>query len=162
MTGTDLIRPDTGELIPITEIHAGLEKLTMDAIGGEMTEIADVLDALRRLDAEIASLKRLLQGEVGARGEHLGKKSLRLGDGRMLVISGGKETTVDPVKLAAALRRAGMPDERVDEIVTTTVTQKVNLVLAKQAAAANEKYARALKRCSTTREKATSVSIEKG
>ena len=106
-------------------------------------------------------MKRLLQGEVAARSKTLGEKTIHVSGGRRLVVKGGSETVVDPEKFAAALRRAGMPEDRVNEIVVETMTLKVNLVKAKQAASANPKYARALKRYSTERETAISVSIER-
>lgn len=162
MTGTDLILPDTGELVPIDTLALALGNAADVALNGTTLDRANLLDALRRLDAEVAQVKRLLSGAIQADSEILGKKTISLGDGRSAVISGGEETVVDPERYAAALRRAGMPEERVDEIVTATVTLKVNLVKAKQAASANEKYRRALARASTTRERAVSVRIEKG
>ncbi len=160
-TSTDLILPGTGELIALDTIGAALDDLTTRALAGSEDDLASVLDGLRVLDREIASLKRLISGEVAARSETIGKKTIHVGDGRSLVVKGGETTEVDAEGYERAIRRAGMPEDRVNEIVVTTVSKRVDLVKAKQAASANPKYARALKRHSTIRETPISVSIER-
>lgn len=164
MTGTDLILPlpETGELIPLDRLVGALANGSQLALNGTAAQQADMLDALRRLDSEVATLKRLLAGQLVEESKVRGTKTLDLGDGRKAVLSKGERTIVDPEKLAAGLRRAGMPDALVDEIVVTTVSQKVDLRRAQQAAHANPKYARALSRCSTTVEEPVTVTIKRG
>lgn len=164
MTGKDLIvlpLPETGELVPLPRLIGALENGVDLALNGGPEEQARLLDAFRMLDQQVAAMKRTLSGAIARHAEVVGAKTLRLG-GTKLVVKGGSETVVDAEKLEAALLRAGMPDTRVNEIVVTTVSKKVDLVKAKQAAAANPKYKRALARASTTRETPVSVSVERG
>lgn len=164
MTSTDLIvlpLPETGELVPLSQLVGALGNGAEVALNGSTGEKARYVEALRVLDREVATIKRLLQGAIAEDSKTWGSKTLRV-DGLKLVVKQGTSTSVDAEKLAASYRRAGMPEERVEEIVVTTVTLRVDLVKAKQAAAANPKYASALKRASTTTETPVSVSIERG
>lgn len=162
MPATDLILPSTGELVSVGEVRDGLRARVELALTGTADDQAAVLEAIRRIEGELAGLKRDLSNGLRMHAETIGRKTLRLTDGRKAVVKYGEETIVDPEALAAGLRRAGMPEEQVDEIVYAKVEHKVALVKAKQAAAANPKYARVLQRASTRREIAVSVSIERG
>lgn len=164
MAGTDLIvlpLPETGELVPLDRLIGALDNGVDLALNGGPDDQARLLEAFRLLDANVARMKRTLSQAIAAHAEVVGAKTLRAG-GVKLVVKGGSETIVDAEMLAASYRRAGMPEDRVNEIVVETVTRKVDLVKAKQAAAANPKYKRALARASTTRETPVSVSVEKG
>jgi hypothetical protein len=73
----------------------------------------------------------------------------------------GTRTTIAADVLEQKLREAGMPEERISEIVTQTVSYRADAAEAKKAARTNEAYAEALKAASTTAQLNPSVSIRR-
>lgn len=138
-----IILPVTGEII---------DRADPVACGNALVE-------LRNHKAMIQAAERELADAIIEQSTRLGTKTVRLGRGKA-IIKGGRETVYDPEKLEAGLRRAGMPEDRIREIVLETVTYRVAAVEAKRAAGANPVYARLVKRHSTVVEKRPSVTIE--
>jgi hypothetical protein len=110
------------------------------------TECAQALEDLRRIEARIREAKRVLAQAVAARAALFGTKTMPMGDGRQIVLSGGTVDKIDAEVLENGLRVAGMPDDRLNEIVKQTVVTQVDVREAKRAAAANPEYAAALER----------------
>jgi len=140
---THVVVPHTGELIPLDDPEA----------------CATTLEALRQLESRIADLKRTLSGAVADAAATLGTKTITISGGRKVTVGGGSARRVNPAVLKSAYRDAGMPEERVSEIVRTTVELKVDLRAADQAARANPAYAAALAEATTIEERPWTVSI---
>lgn len=135
--------PHTGEIVQLDDA----------------TACAHALDELRYVTARIHAAKRLLTHALAARAELLGTRTLDLGAGASATVTGGAGRQIDPDMLADGLREAGMPDERIDEIVVTTVTRSVDVRQADRAARANAAYKAALDAATTDIEKPWSVSV---
>jgi hypothetical protein len=101
----------------------------------------------------------VLRDAMNVRSGLLGTKTIYVEGVGKVEIKNATETIWDIDKLEKGLRRAGMPDEVIGEIIVPTTEYKVNAVRAKQAAAANKKYERAIARAQTVREKLPTVSI---
>jgi len=121
-------------------------------------ECARALASIRNLETDLAAAKRLLSDALVARSRALGKKTLHTPAGKV-TIKGGTETTYHAEELETELRSLGMPEERIREIVVETVTYSVKAVEAKQAAAANPRYAEAVERSRQVREKTPYVTV---
>ena len=134
---------------------------------GEIVDLADplacvnALESIRDLEAELRSVKTVLSQAIAAEGLRQGTHTLTLADGRKAVLSGGRQYEWDGAQLQHDLLAAGMPQERVWEIVETVVTFKVNAVEAKRAAGANPDYRFAVEACRTEVEAPPRVSIRR-
>ena len=125
-------------------------------------ECADALEALRRMETQIREVKSLLSRAIAEQSAVSGTKTLRLGDGRVATVSGGEVKRIDAEVLANGLRAAGMPEDRIGEIVVATVSYTVKAVEAKRAAAANPAYADALDRATTVEDAPFRITIGVG
>lgn len=131
------------------------ETLTLPATGhlvnlNEPREVGVAIQDIQGLERALAEAKRTLKEAMirywsvsGAR------KTFRIGGGRDAVISGGPRKVYDATAIRDELRAAGMPEERINEIVVEEITYTVKAVEAKAAAAANEEYARIIERNTT-------------
>lgn len=139
----ELIVPTTGEVIS-----------SDDPIG-----CLRVLAEVRALEAKLKDLKGALTGALGEEFKRQGAKTLELG-GVKAELRGGSEVVWD-VEILEELRDAGLPDARMDALVTTEITYKVNASVAKAIAAVNDDYAEIVERAKTTIPKAVYVVIKK-
>jgi hypothetical protein len=142
-TSTALVLPTTGELVDLTD-----EK-----------QAAKAYHELQILKGKIAGAERTIKQALVERSRIMGTKTFRIAGVGKVEIKGGSETVYDAEALEASLRALGMPEERISEIVVETVSHKVNAAQAKQAAAANEDYAKAIESAKEVREKIPSVVI---
>ena len=133
---------------------------------GQVLDLANASDVAKAYD-DMQHLKRMLREVEGklkealvAHSSDVGKKTFEV-DGAKVEIKGGKETRYDAQAIKRALKAAGMPEDRIKEIVRETIEYKVSAVEAKKAATANEKYAQIIKEHSTVEEKTPSVSVKK-
>jgi hypothetical protein len=123
---------------------------------------AMALDALREFEnAVLAPAKRLLTDAVLSHYRLTGERTLELPNRLKAEVKAGTRTIVDPDLLETRLREAGMPDERIEQLITTTQERKVDLRKAKSAATANEAYKTALEAASTTYQETPSVTIRR-
>ena len=122
------VLPHSGEVVSLSE---------------EVT-CAVALDEVRRMQAHLNEAVKVLSAAIAARGAVLGSKTVKLSGGRKAVISGGTAYVYDAQDLEQRFREAGMPEERIREIIREEITYKVNATEAKRAAGANPEYARAL------------------
>jgi hypothetical protein len=134
--------PETGELIPATDTPG----------------VAKAVAALRafswKLKAAIGDATTVLVEES----KRQGTKTLHL-DGTTAVIGGGTETVWDIEALRTSLEELGCPQERIEELIKTEVTYKVDGRVAKQLAGANPDYAIALELAKSVVEKPYYVTI---
>lgn len=132
---------------------------------GEVVDLRDeiacalYLDDLRIMEARIGEAKRVLAQAIAERAKILGTKTIPLTGGRKAVISGGKAKAYDAEAIERGLRELGMPEDRIREIVTETVTHTVKAVEAKRAAGANPDYARVIEAATSEYDRGISVTI---
>ena len=120
-----------------------------------------LLDEVRQFEAQLASATRLLTQASVDRARAEGVSSFEL-PGRMRAeVRAGTRTTYAAEVLEQQLRRAGMPEERIREIVLEEVVYKVDAREAKKAARMNPEYARALEQAATTHEETPSETLRR-
>lgn len=141
--GGVLVHPRTGELVPVDSPDA----------------CAKLLGEVRELEGNLRELKSELTAALTAEFSRQGKKTLELG-GVKAVLGGGSEIVWD-VEILQELLGLGLPEERMNELVTAEVSYKVNASVAKQIAGANQEYAEVVARAQTTIPKTAYVSLKK-
>lgn len=125
--GTDLILP-TGEIIALADTAA----------------CAVALHELRALEDRIKEAKDALTDAILAEGKRQGKRTLHLPEGVVAIVKPGGRVLWDAHQLEDDLREAGMPEERIREIIQEEVSYTVKAAEAKRAATANPVYAKAV------------------
>ncbi len=138
----EVVLPATGEVV-------NLESLS---------EVIRALASVREVEALLREVKGVLQDAARHHSQMLGTKTLRVEGVGKLEVKGGTETVYEAEEIERGLREAGMPEERIREIVSETVTYSVRAVEAKRAAAANPAYAEVIERHRRIVEKRPSVS----
>lgn len=118
----------------------------LNPITGELIEVADrekmagAFEALRELkanaDVALARFTEAVVEEVA----RIGSRTLT-GDGGLKLVLGPDTEVEWDVPALSALRDAGLPEERMNDLVKTTVTFKVDAAVAKQLSSANPAYA---------------------
>ena len=108
-------------------------------------EVAQGLYDLAELEHEIKLIKRALVDALEPVRTELGKSTLELGDYEVS-LTGNTKTEYDLELLAELLTDAGLPEQRLTELIVLTVTSKLNRSVARQVAGANPAYANALER----------------
>lgn len=132
---------------------------------GQLVDVEDVdglvraLATVKEMEARLATARRSLAEEIVRHSGIRGSKTITLEDGRGATVSGGPETVYHAEEIEAELREAGMPEERIREIVEERVTYAVKAVEAKRAAAANPVYAEIIARHRHIVPKNPSVSV---
>lgn len=134
---------------------------------GELVDLSDTpacvaaLDALRNYESLIREAKATLTRAVIEEATRQGVRSIELPDGSRAEISPASEIIWDAEGMEEGLREAGMPEERISQIIEQTVTLKVKTAEAKKAAAANPEYARVVGEARSEQPKTQYVSIRK-
>lgn len=123
----ELMLPLTGELVDLRQ----------------PAQVAKALDSVRQAKNHLDQVRQLLESVLRLEASRQGTKTLHL-DGIDAVITGGEKVEYDGEQLLRLLEKAGMPPERVMQIVEMVVSYKVNAARAKQAAGANPAYAEAV------------------
>lgn len=126
-----------------------------------VVECAVLLDDIRALEAQLATAKSRLTAAIVATASVDGETSYDLPGRMRATITSGKRSTVAADVLEAKLREAGMPENRISEIVQQEVSYKVDLRAAKKAGTANPAYADALRDATTTHDSQPSVTIRR-
>jgi hypothetical protein len=122
-----LVVPLTGELVDLRKPD----------------DVADVLEQVREMKHQLDNARGILEQVLRLEAARQGTKTLHLAD-CTAVISGGETVEYDGAELARRLEQAGMPADRVHQVVELIVTYKVNAAKAKAAASANPAYAAAV------------------
>lgn len=103
---------------------------------------AAVIEAAREVKRKMDEVIRDAEGYLAEQSRVRGTKTFHTDWGKVTV-TGGPATSYDPEKLREGLTAAGCPEDRINEVVTATVTYKVDQRILKQMAAANGDYAKA-------------------
>lgn len=136
-----LVHPATGEVLEATPENAAL-----------------LLKRLREFRSALNDAVRACEGVLVEHSAVAGTKTLHLGQ-VTAKITGGPEVLWDVEELRAGLRDAGLPEDRLGELVRETVEYKVNASVARQIASANPEYARVVEAAKQTVEKPWRVSV---
>ena len=140
---TEIVHVATGELIHPEDAPA----------------VTLYLKDLRTLKDRIQDEIRFAESLVLAESERQGTKTLHF-DGKLTAkVTGGPESFWDIEGLRERLTELGLPEDRMKDLITETVSYKVNANVAKQLASANEKYAEAIEASKSIVEKPYRVSV---
>lgn len=121
----ELLDVQTGELLPATPENA-----------------YRVLSAIREIEQRLRDVRSATTAYLVEESRRQGTKTLHASAGDV-VLSGGTAIEYDPADLAEALRVAGCPEERIDEVVKAEVTYKIDRNVLRQLVGANPDYAAA-------------------
>jgi hypothetical protein len=143
--GEELAIPGTGELVDLSDVPA----------------VVGALEALRDYESLLRETKATLTRAIVEYATDQGVRSVELPDGGRAEISAPSESVYDPYVLTEKLREAGMPEERIDELIEETVTHRVRAGEAKKAAKANPAYAEAVAASRSEQAKSQYVSIKR-
>ncbi len=138
----DLLNVETGELLPATIDNA-----------------ATVIQAARTMRSRLHDVVAQATAWLAEESARQGTKTLHAG-ASSVVLSGGPTDEYDPLELMNYLRNAGLPEQRVDDAVTTIIDYKVNRSVLRQLAAANPEYADAIEQAKRTVEKPMRATIK--
>lgn len=133
---------------------------------GQVVDLSDPPECLKLL-AEIRELEGKLRDVKGALTEALagefsrqGTKTIEL-NGVKAVLGPDSEIVWD-IETLQELRELGLPEERMDALVSTEISYKVNAAVAKQLAGANPAYGDVIERAKNRIPKTPYVSIKRG
>lgn len=147
-----MTEPPSVDLVPLP--HTG------EIIDLNSTEqVARAYSEIRDLESRIKEVKAMLRDALVARSTIHGSKTMHVEGVGKVEVKGGTETTYDAQGIKRDLLEAGMPRERVAEIVVETVDMRVAAAEAKKAAGANPVYAEIIERHRTVYSKQPSVSV---
>lgn len=116
------VLPATGEVINLEEPLA----------------VARALHEVRAAKRQLDDARRVLEDALVQHSQTRGTKTLRI-DEYEATVSGGEKVEWDVEELWK-LRDAGLPEDRMNALVKTEVTYKVDAAVARQIAAANPDY----------------------
>jgi hypothetical protein len=128
----EVLNPITGALVPVGDI------------GG----IAEAIQMLRQRKRDLDGFIEAFTGLAVQESRRQGTRTLRGGDYE-LSLSSDHEIEWDIGALNEGLATAGCPEERIYELITATVTYKVNRKVANQLSASNEQYRAAIEAAQT-------------
>jgi hypothetical protein len=135
---------------------------------GEIVDLADPAScavALSRVN-ELLSFLQEVKGSITEsfveQTRMLGKNDIPLGDGTCVKVTHNYDLAWDHHALEDALRAAGMPEERIAEIVVEEVSYKVKALEANKAAKTNPEYAAAIEASRTKVERRPTISLPRG
>jgi hypothetical protein len=144
------------------------ETLAVPATGhlvnlNEPREVGVAIQDIQGLERALAEAKRTLKDALVRYWSDSGlRKTFSIGGGRQAVISGGPKRVYDATAIRDELLAAGMPEERVSQIVIEEISYTVKATEAKAAAAANEEYAAIIARNTTEYDQPYDVGIRRG
>ena len=147
------------------ELVATLGNVTMPATG-EVIDLADPhdvaqgIETIEDLTRKLADLRQLFTMLLRAESQRQGTKTLGLGD-LTVTLSAGYRTEYDGNDLANDLLAAGLPPERLDELVRAVTTWKVDGRKIRQLEAANPAYAAIIARHRTRVDAPVRASVQR-
>lgn len=119
-----------------------------------------MLTDIREMESKLREAKGALTEALAAEFSRQGTKTLEL-NGIKATLGADSEIVWD-IEVLGELRNLGLPEERMDQLVTAEVTYKVNGSVAKQVAAANPAYAEVIERAKGRVPRTPYVSIRRG
>ena len=141
----ELVIPMTGEVVPLDQPD----------------QVAVALDDVRRYKRDLDQVRIVLEDALRFESERAGTRTLHL-TGMDAVVTGGERVEYDAEELARELSAAGLPPERLGELIVATVSYRVDQRVARSVAASNPRYAAALERCRRVVPAPWRVSIKRG
>lgn len=125
----------------------------------DVDQLAALLEQLRAHQRRVRSFTNEVQEMIVELARVAGTKTIHLQGGRKAVVAGGPEVEWDVPTLMEGLLEAGLPQERLNELVTIEQTYKVNANVAKSIAGSNPDYARVIDEAKSTVDKPERVRI---
>lgn len=122
---------------------------------------AVALDQVRAFETQFGEVKRTLTDAIVSHYRLTGERSLELPNRSRAEVKAGTRNIIDPDILEERLREAGMPEDRIDALITTTHERRVDARKAKTAATANPDYKVALEAATSTYQETPSVTIRR-
>lgn len=138
----ELVVPYTGEVIDLEDAEGCLRILT----------------EIRELESRLREAKAQLTEALSQEFVRQGTKTLEL-NGIKAELRGGSEILWD-IEILEELRDLGLPEERMDALITAEITHKVNANVAKQLASANEAYKAVVDRARKTVPKSSYIAVK--
>lgn len=143
-SGTELVLAHSGQLVNLEDV----------------ADVAKAFQEVKDIRTRLIEADRLLRDALAAHAKIQGSKTIYIeGVGKFEVKGGEIIDWFDPLALAEELRKAGMPEDVVNEIVVTKVDYKVDGRRAARAAKANPEYAEIIERGKRTIERTPTISI---
>lgn len=112
---------------------------TGEALAPIVENVPVVLAAAREMKRRLDDVIAAATAVVFEASRVQGTKTFHV-DGETVSLSGGPATEYDPQALAECLREAGCPEPRIDAVVKTEITYKVDRAVLRQLVASNEDY----------------------
>jgi hypothetical protein len=122
-----MLNPLTGELVPT----------------GDMKAVADTLVQLREHQNKVRDAITAFSEAAIAESVRVGSRTLNASGGIRIEVTAATEVEWDIPHLSK-LRDHGLPEERLNELVKTNITFKVDGAVARQLAGSNPNYARVI------------------
>lgn len=113
---------------------------------GDLKAVGENIELLRRAKGAVDLALRQLTDAVRMAARSEGRRTFHV-DGVSIVLGSETEVEWDAEELVIGLAKAGCPQPRLNELVSTEVTYKVNAAVAKQIAGANPEYKAVIDRC---------------
>lgn len=137
-----LVNVHTGEMLPATLENAGV-----------------VLTAAREMKQRINDVVVDATRYVVEQSRVAGAKTLHV-DGCDLIVSGGDKTIYDIEVLEENLREAGCPEDRLNALITQTISYKLNYSVLRQLQSANPDYRSAIEKSASQGWETPSVKVK--
>lgn len=131
---------------------------------GEIVDLGDpsgclkLLSEIRILEGQLRDVKGALTEALAEEFSRQGTKTIEM-NGVKAVLGPDTETVWD-VEVLQELPELGLPEERMNALVTTEIQYKVNASVAKQLAAANPAYAEVVERAKSRIPRTAYISIK--
>lgn len=144
-TSTELVLP-TGQIINLDDPASCAEALTV----------------VREIESHMKEVKAAIVDRLAEEAKRRGENVFELPDGQRVAVKRNYDVEWDHVGLEADLRAAGMPEERIREIIQEEVSYSVKAVEANKAAKANPEYAKAVASARSEVDKRPTISLPRG
>ena len=145
VTSTELVLP-TGQIINLDD----------------PASCAEALIVVREIESHMKEVKAAIVDRLAEEAKRRGENVFELPDGQRVAVKRNYDVEWDHVGLEADLRAAGMPEERIREIIPEEVSYSVKAVEANKAAKANPEYAKAVASARSEVDKRPSISLPRG
>lgn len=146
------IRPDMNPILPSGEI---VDLSSPDSC-------AQALARIREMESQLREVKGAIVDRFAEERQLRGVDEIELEDGTVVKVKRNYEIEWDAQQLEAELRAAGMPEDRIREIIVEEVSWTVKAVEANKAAKRNVDYAAAIARARSEVEKRPTISLPRG
>jgi len=145
MNATTAVVPVTGQLVDLTQ----------------PAEVAGAIGDIDQAVRQLRELRDLLVETIVEECTRQGTKTLHLEHGLSAKVSGGTRPEYDLETLADLLRDAGLPEDRLEQLIVPRVEYRLDQAVARQLRGANAMYAEALNACRTDVPAPWRVTIER-